>query len=132
MMLKNIIAHQGYTDTFKLYLLPTSSINIAGHHCCHLLPVPFNSPDYQNMLSRIVLLASVIYEYSSVLLTAANNTIQLQYVAMVKQEYPNILYTINTLICSYCCFYLFILTEKSKTAKSNHALFQKSDRYFKG
>lgn len=102
--------------------------------CCltSLLPFAFSSlPPSRLQEQSLLLLALVFYEYDSLLLTAANNTIQWQYVAMVKQEYPNVLYTIKALICSYCRFHLLILTEKSKIAKSNYALFQKSDRYFK-
>lgn len=110
----------------------TCSILIS--QCCLTSLLSFGSSSLQ--ASRLqeqsaVLLALVIYEYDSLLLTAANNTIQWQYVAMAKQEYPNVLYTMKALICSYCHLDLLILTEKSKTVKSNYAFFQKNDRYFK-
>lgn len=116
--------------------MPVASNSICSilHRCCLTSLLSFAPSSLQPSTLQeqsVVLPALVIYEYESLLLTAANNTIQWQYVAMVKQEYPNVLYTIKALICSYCLLHLLILTEKSKIAKSNYALFQKSDRYFK-
>lgn len=91
------------------------------HRCCLTSLLSFAPSSLQPSTLQeqsVVLPALVIYEYESLLLTAANNTIQWQYVAMVKQEYPNVLYTIKALICSYCLLHLLILTEKSKIANS--------------